>query len=61
MPGRSSVTRVRLGIYLGDEQHKVGPGKIRLLEAIRDQAPSAYRQSPFSARTHNAPFNAFMR
>jgi molybdate transport system regulatory protein len=31
------VTRVRLGIYLGDEEHKVGPGKIQLLEAIRDQ------------------------
>jgi molybdate transport system regulatory protein len=31
-----SVTRVRLRIYLGEEEHKLGPGKIQLLEAIRE-------------------------
>ena len=36
MPGGSSVTRVRLRIYLGEEEHKLGPGKIQLLEAIRE-------------------------
>jgi molybdate transport system regulatory protein len=30
------VTRVRLRIYLGEEEHKLGPGKIQLLEAIRE-------------------------
>jgi molybdate transport system regulatory protein len=28
------MARVRLRIYLGEEGHKLGPGKIRLLEAI---------------------------
>jgi molybdate transport system regulatory protein len=31
------VTRVRLRIYLGEEEHKLGPGKVQLLEAIREQ------------------------
>jgi molybdate transport system regulatory protein len=30
------VTRVRLRIYLGAEEHKLGPGKIQLLEAIQE-------------------------
>lgn len=30
------MTRVRLRIYLGDEEHKLGPGKVQLLEAIRE-------------------------
>jgi molybdate transport system regulatory protein len=30
------VARVRLRIYLGEEEHKLGPGKIQLLEAIRE-------------------------
>lgn len=30
------MTRVRLRIYLGEEEHKLGPGKIQLLEAIRE-------------------------
>jgi molybdate transport system regulatory protein len=30
------VTRVRLRIYLGEQEHKLGPGKIHLLEAIRE-------------------------
>jgi molybdate transport system regulatory protein len=30
------VARVRLRIYLGEEEHKLGPGKVRLLEAIRE-------------------------
>jgi molybdate transport system regulatory protein len=30
------VTRVRLRIYLGEDEHKLGPGKIQLLEAIRE-------------------------
>lgn len=29
------MTRVRLRIYLGDAEHKLGPGKIELLEAVR--------------------------
>ena len=28
------MTRVRLRIYLGEEEHKLGPGKVQLLEAI---------------------------
>ena len=30
------MARIRLALYLGDEGHKLGPGKIRLLEAIRE-------------------------
>jgi len=30
------MSRVRLALYLGEQQHKLGPGKVRLLEAIRD-------------------------
>ena len=30
------MTRVRLRIYLGEEEHKLGPGKVQLLEAIRE-------------------------
>jgi molybdate transport system regulatory protein len=30
------VARVRLRIYLGEEEHKLGPGKVQLLEAIRE-------------------------
>jgi molybdate transport system regulatory protein len=30
------VSNARLTLYLGDERRKVGPGKIHLLEAIRD-------------------------
>jgi molybdate transport system regulatory protein len=30
------MARVRLRIYLGAEGHKLGPGKIQLLEAIRE-------------------------
>lgn len=30
------MTRVRLGIYLGKDGRKLGPGKIRLLQAIRE-------------------------
>lgn len=29
------MTRVRLRIYLGEDEHKLGPGKVELLEAIR--------------------------
>ena len=29
------TTRIRLALYLGPDEHKLGPGKIRLLEAIR--------------------------
>jgi molybdate transport system regulatory protein len=31
------VTGARLTLYLGPARHKLGPGKIRLLEAIRDE------------------------
>lgn len=31
-----AVARIRLAIFLGDEAHKLGPGKVRLLEAIRE-------------------------
>lgn len=31
------MARVRLRIYLGEDEHKLGPGKIQLLEAIREQ------------------------
>ena len=30
------MARVRLQIYLGEEEHKLGPGKVQLLEAIRE-------------------------
>jgi len=30
------VARVRLRIYLGKDEHKLGPGKVQLLEAIRE-------------------------
>jgi molybdate transport system regulatory protein len=30
------TTRIRLALYLGPDGHELGPGKIRLLEAIRD-------------------------
>jgi molybdate transport system regulatory protein len=30
------VARVRLRIYLGEDEHKLGPGKVQLLEAIRE-------------------------
>jgi molybdate transport system regulatory protein len=28
------VARIKLAVYLGEEEHKLGPGKVRLLEAI---------------------------
>lgn len=31
------MARVRLRIYLGEDEHKLGPGKIQLLEAIRER------------------------
>jgi molybdate transport system regulatory protein len=31
------VSRARLTLYLGEDRHKVGPGKVRLLEAVRDE------------------------
>jgi molybdate transport system regulatory protein len=31
------VSRIRLGIYLGESGEKLGPGKIRLLEAIDER------------------------
>lgn len=31
------MARVRLALFLGEQQHKLGPGKIALLEAIRDE------------------------
>lgn len=31
------MTGARLTLYLGEDRQKLGPGKIRLLEAIRDQ------------------------
>lgn len=31
------MARVRLRIYLGPEEHKLGPGKIQLLEAIGER------------------------
>lgn len=31
------MSRVRLAVFLGDEEHKLGPGKVQLLEAIRDR------------------------
>ncbi len=31
------MTRARLTLYLGEDRHKLGPGKIHLLEAIRDE------------------------
>jgi molybdate transport system regulatory protein len=30
------VARIRLALYLGADGHKLGPGKVRLLEAIRE-------------------------
>jgi len=30
------VARIRLQIYLGGEEHKIGPGKIRLLEEVAE-------------------------
>lgn len=30
------MARVQLRIYLGEEEHKLGPGKVQLLEAIRE-------------------------
>ena len=30
------MARVRLRIYLGKDEHKLGPGKVQLLEAIRE-------------------------
>lgn len=33
----AGVARIRLALYLGADGHKLGPGKIRLLEAIRDE------------------------
>jgi len=30
------MARLRLRIYLGDEEHKLGPGKVRLLEAVHE-------------------------
>lgn len=30
------MARVRLALYLGESGHKLGPGKVRLLEAVRD-------------------------
>jgi molybdate transport system regulatory protein len=31
------VARIRLRVYVGDEEHPLGPGKVRLLEAVRDE------------------------
>lgn len=31
------MTGARLTLYLGEDRHKIGPGKIRLLEMIRDE------------------------
>jgi molybdate transport system regulatory protein len=31
------LARVRLRIYLGEGEHKLGPGKVQLLEAIRER------------------------
>ena len=31
------MAKVRLALYLGEQQHKLGPGKVALLEAIRDE------------------------
>lgn len=28
------MARVRISVYLGEAEHKLGPGKVRLLEAI---------------------------
>jgi molybdate transport system regulatory protein len=30
------VARIKLAVYLGEEEHKLGPGKVRLLEAIEE-------------------------
>lgn len=30
------MSRIRLAVYLGSDAHKLGPGKIRLLEEIRE-------------------------
>ena len=30
------MARIKLAVYLGEEEHKLGPGKVRLLEAIED-------------------------
>jgi molybdate transport system regulatory protein len=30
------MTRIRLQVFLGEDEHKIGPGKIDLLEAIRE-------------------------
>jgi molybdate transport system regulatory protein len=31
------VSRIRLALYLGPDAHKLGPGKVRLLEEIRER------------------------
>jgi molybdate transport system regulatory protein len=31
------MTHIRLALYLGPDQHKLGPGKVRLLEEIRER------------------------
>jgi len=30
------VVSIKLAVYLGEEKHKIGPGKVRLLEAIEE-------------------------
>ena len=30
------MARIKLAVYLGKEEHKLGPGKVRLLEAIEE-------------------------
>ena len=30
------MARIKLGVYLSEKEHKLGPGKVRLLEAIGD-------------------------
>jgi len=32
----TAMARIRLALYLGPEEHKLGPGKIRLLERIHE-------------------------
>jgi molybdate transport system regulatory protein len=47
------VSRVRLRIYLGEEEHKLGPGKVQLLEAIREHGSiSAAARSMSMAYRH---------
>jgi len=47
------VARVRLRIYLGEEEHKLGPGKVQLLEAIREHGSiSAAARSMSMAYRH---------